>query len=110
MGDRVVGQGNFAVRPDRRQDASPAAVAAWHTSLDSIATLYRATSKLAERARNGAGDARARADTIAELQTRLGALHQALEAQVGPPTADMRAQLTSFSRLYVRLERSVVRR
>jgi len=110
MGDRVVGQGNFAVRPDRRQDASPAAVAAWHTSLDSIATLYRATSKLAERARNSAGDARARADTIAELQTRLGALHQALEAQVGPPTTDMRAQLTSFSRLYVRLERSVVRR
>jgi hypothetical protein len=110
VGDRVVGQGSFAVRPDRRQDAPPAAVAAWHTSLDSIATLYRATSRLAERARSGAGDARARADTLAELQTRIGALHQALEAQVGSPTADMRAQLTSFSRLYVRLERAVAGR
>ena len=50
---------------------------------------------------------RARGDTIAELQTRIGALHQLLEPQVGPPTADMRAQLASFSRLYARLERAV---
>jgi hypothetical protein len=49
----------------------------------------------------------ARADTIAELQTRLGALYQALEPQVGAPTADMRAQLASYSRLYARLERAL---
>ena len=40
----------------------------------------------------------------------IGALHQSLEAQVGSPTADMRAQLASFSRLYVRLERAVAGR
>jgi hypothetical protein len=107
VGDRVAGQGTFTVRPDRRQDAPATAVAAWHTNLDSIATLYRATAKLTERARNAAGELRARADTVAELQTRIGALHQALEAQVGPPTADMRAQLASYTRLYARLERVV---
>jgi hypothetical protein len=52
----------------------------------------------------------ARADTVAELQTRLGALHQLLESQVAPPTADMRAQLASFSKLYARLERAVAGR
>jgi hypothetical protein len=52
----------------------------------------------------------ARADTIAELQVRIGALHQALEPQVGAPTADMRAQLASYSRLYARLERDVAGR
>jgi hypothetical protein len=49
----------------------------------------------------------ARADTIAELQTRLGALYQALEPQVGAPSANMRAQLASYSRLFARLERAV---
>ena len=110
VGDRVVGQSTFTVRPDRRQDASPAAVTAWHSALDSIATLYRATVSLAARARAAGPGTRARADTIAELQTRIGALHQLLEAQVGPPTADMRAQLTSYSRLYARLERAVAGR
>ena len=107
VGDVVVGQRNFAVRPDRRQDAAPAVVRAWHTSLDSIATLYRSTSTLAERARGAGASMRARADTLAELQTRIGALHQLLEPQVGAPTADMRAQLAAFSRLYARLERAV---
>ena len=110
VGDRVVGQSTFTVRPDRRQDASPAAVTAWHSALDSIATLYRVTVSLAARARAAGPGTRARADTIAELQTRIGALHQLLEAQVGPPTADMRAQLTSYSRLYARLERAVAGR
>ena len=110
VGDRVVGQSTFTVRPDRRQDASPAAVTAWHSALDSIATLYRATVSLAARARAAGPGTRARADTIAELQTRIGALHQLLETQVGPPTADMRAQLTSYSRLYARLERAVAGR
>jgi hypothetical protein len=50
---------------------------------------------------------RARADTIAELQTRIGALHQLLEPLAGPPTADMRAQLASYFRLYARLERAI---
>jgi hypothetical protein len=49
----------------------------------------------------------ARADTLAELQTRLGALYQLLEPQVGAPTADMRAQLVSYSRLYARLQLAV---
>ena len=44
---------------------------------------------------------------FAELKTRLGALYQLLEPQVGAPTADMLAQLASYSRLYVRLERAV---
>jgi hypothetical protein len=107
VGDRVVGQRTFTVRPDRRQDAAPAAVAAWHAGLDSMATLYRSTAALAQRTRDAGASMRARADTIAELQTRIGALHQSLEPQVGPPTADMRAQLTSFSRLYARLERAM---
>jgi photosystem II stability/assembly factor-like uncharacterized protein len=108
VGDRVAGRSRFTVRPDRRQDAAPAAVQAWHSALDSIATLYRATAALAERARGAGASMKARADTVAELQTRIGALHQALEPQVGPPTADMRAQLASYSRLYARLERAVI--
>ena len=75
-----------------------------------VATLYRSTAALAKRARDAGASMRARADTIAELQTRIGALHQLLEPQVGPPTADMRAQLGSFSRLYARLERAMSRR
>ena len=110
VGDRVVGQSTFIVRPDRRQDASAAAVAAWHAGLDSIATLYRSTASLAQRARSAGASMSARADTVAELQTRLGALHQLLESQVAPPTADMRAQLASFSKLYARLERAVAGR
>jgi hypothetical protein len=105
VGDRVVGRNTFTVRPDPRQDAAPAAVQAWHAGLDSIAALYRATAALVGRARSAG--VTARADTVAELQTRLGALYQALEPQVGPPTADMRAQLVSYSRLYARLERAV---
>jgi len=107
VGDRVVGRSTFTVRPDRRQDASPAAVQAWHAGLDSIATLYRSTAALAQRARDAGANMRARADTVAELQTRVAALFQSLEPQVGPPTADMRAQLGSYSRLYARLERAV---
>ena len=107
VGDRVVERRTVAVRPDRRQDASPAAFRAWHAGLDSIATLYRATAALADRARAAGADARAHADTLAELQTRVGALYQALEPQVGAPSADMRAQLASYARLYARLERAV---
>ena len=108
--DRVVGRNMFTVRPDRRQDAAPAAVQAWHSALDSIATLYRATARLTERARGAGESMKARADTITELQARIGALHQALEPQVGAPTADMRAQLASYSKLYARLERAVAGR
>jgi hypothetical protein len=103
-----VGKRRFTVRPDRRQDASPVAMAAWHTALDSIASVYRATSALAERARSAAP--RARADTVAELRTRIGSLYSALETMVAPPTADMRAQLAFYSRLYARLERAVAGR
>jgi photosystem II stability/assembly factor-like uncharacterized protein len=110
VGDRVVDRRTVSVRPDRRQDAGPAAFRAWHAGLDSVATLYRAAAALAERSRAAAGGGdggglRARADTVAELQTRLGALYQGLEAQVGAPSADMRAQLASYARLYARLER-----
>jgi hypothetical protein len=105
-GGAVVGRGSFEVRADRRQDASPAARAAWHTTLDSIATLYSATVALRQRTGTVNGE-RERADTIAELQARIGALYQALEPQVGPPTADMRAQLASYAALYARLERGV---
>jgi photosystem II stability/assembly factor-like uncharacterized protein len=105
VGDRVVGRNAFTVRPDPRQDAAPAAVQAWHAGLDSIATLYRATVTLVGRARGAGASMSARADTLAELQTRLGALYQALEPQVGAPTADMRAQLASYARLYGRLKR-----
>ncbi|MEO7713735.1 MAG: hypothetical protein ABIV10_12540 [Gemmatimonadaceae bacterium] len=93
----------FDVRADPRQDASPAARESWHAALDSIAALYVATSALEQRTRALGPASRARADTIAELQMRVGALHQLLEPQVGPPTADMRAQLASFTRLYARL-------
>jgi hypothetical protein len=110
VGDRVVGQSAFTIRPDRRQDASATAVAAWHTAIDSIATLYRSAATLAQRARSAGASVSARADTIAELQTRIGALHQTLESQVGAPTADMRAQLASYSKSYARLERAVAGR
>ncbi len=101
----VATQRTFDVRADRRQDASPAARAAWHTALDSIAALYRATAALEQRTRALGPSAKARADTIAELQMRVGALHQQLEPQVGAPSGDMRAQLVSFSRLLAWLER-----
>jgi photosystem II stability/assembly factor-like uncharacterized protein len=110
VGDRVVGRNTFTVRPDPRQDATPAAMQAWHSGLDSVATVYRATAALLARARAADASTKARADTIGELQVRLGALYQALESQVGAPTADMRAQLASYSRLYVRLERAVAGR
>ena len=92
----------FDVHPDRRQDASPAAREAWHVAMDSIATLYRTTSVLEQRTRAMGPSAKERADTIAELQMRVGALHQLLESQIGFPTADMRAQLASFARVYAR--------
>ena len=106
-GDKVIGRSSFTVHADRRQDATPAVRQSWHVALDSIAALYRATASLAQRARSAGGTMRPRADTIAELQTRIGALHQLLEPQVGAPSADMRAQLESFSKLYARLERAV---
>jgi hypothetical protein len=107
VADRVIARDTVAVRPDRRQDATPATFRAWYAGLDSIATLYRATATLAERARAAGADARPRADTFVELQTRLGALYQALEPQVGAPSADMRAQLASYARVYARLERAM---
>ena len=98
---REVGRGSFVVRPDRRQDAAAPTVEAWHVGLDAVAVLYRATNALRERVI--AANARARADTVAELQTRIGALHQAMETQVSTPTADMRKQLASYAALYARL-------
>jgi photosystem II stability/assembly factor-like uncharacterized protein len=107
-GGQTVGRGAFEVRPDRRQDAAPRIREAWQAALDSVATLYRATAALEQRARGAAGSGgRERADTIAELQARVGALYQSLEPQMGAPTADMRAQLASYSVLYARLERAV---
>ena len=107
-GGAVVGRANFTVRADPRQDASPAVLERWHVTLDSITTLYRATVALEQKSRAGTGTTgRERADTIAELQMRVGALFQALETQVGPPTADMRAQLMRFSALHARLARGV---
>lgn len=102
----TVGQASFAVRADPRQDASPAVRERWHVALDSIATLYRATVALEQKVRAAtATNAKERADAIAELQMRVGALFQALETQVGPPSADMRAQLASFTAVYARLLR-----
>ena len=105
---RAVGSGTFTIRADRRQDASPAVREAWHVALDTVAALYRATAALEQRART-ATDAvgRDRAKTIAELQMRIAALHQALEAQIGPSSADMRAQLASYAALFARLEREM---
>jgi nitrate/nitrite-specific signal transduction histidine kinase len=80
---------------------------AWHAGLDSVATVYRATAALLARVRAADASMKTRADTVGELQTRLGALYQALESQVGPPTADMRKQLASYSALYARMERTV---
>ena len=103
-GGQIVGNAAFVVRADPRQDASLAARERWQASLDSTSTLYRATAALEQRARSAGGaGGRERADTIAELQMRVGALYQLLESQVGPPTADMRAQLASFSAVYARL-------
>ena len=104
----MVGRADFTVRADSRQDASPAVRERWQAALDSIATLYRATVALEQRSRGPAGaGGRERADTIAELQMRAGTLFQALETQVGTPTAAMRAQLTNFAAVYARLARSV---
>ena len=105
---RAVGSGTFTIRADRRQDASPAVREAWHVALDTVAALYRATAALEQRART-ATDAvgQDRAQTIAELQMRIAALHQALEAQIGPSSADMRAQLASYAALFARLEREM---
>lgn len=107
VGDRVVERRTFAVRPDRRQDAAPAVTRAWHAALDSVATLYRATASLAERARGGGAATRARADTLAALQARVGALYQAIEPSVGAPSADMRAQLAAYARVYARIEQAM---
>jgi hypothetical protein len=100
---REVGRASFTVKPDRRQDASVATTNAWHAGLDSVATLYRSAAALLERAREG--NVRARVDTIAELQTRVGALYQAMETQVSAPSADMRAQLASYSAIHARMAR-----
>ncbi|HUQ45844.1 MAG TPA: hypothetical protein VM033_04300 [Gemmatimonadaceae bacterium] len=102
VGGTAAARRTFDVHPDRRQDATSAAREAWHVAMDSIATLYRATSTLEQRTRTLGPSAKERADTIAELQMRVGALHQLLESQVGFPTADMRAQLASFARVYAR--------
>jgi hypothetical protein len=104
---REVGRNLFDVRPDRRQDASVATMNAWHVGLDAVATLYRSNAALLARARTA--NVRARADTVAELQTRIGALYQAMETQVSAPSADMRAQLASYSAVHARLAREVDR-
>ncbi|CAN5900002.1 hypothetical protein BH11GEM2_BH11GEM2_14220 [soil metagenome] len=104
---REVGRNSFDVRPDRRQDASAATMNAWHVGLDAVATLYRSNAALLARARTA--NVRARADTVAELQTRIGALYQAMETQVSAPSADMRAQLASYSAFHARLAREVGR-
>ncbi|MBC7672085.1 MAG: hypothetical protein H7247_06640 [Polaromonas sp.] len=107
----MIGRANFTVRADVRQDASPAVRERWHVALDSVTTLYRATVALQQKGGGTVGaNGRERADTIAELQMRVGALFQALETQVGPPTADMRAQLASFAAVYARLARGVTAR
>ncbi len=103
-GGRLVGRDTLVVRADLRQDATAAVREGWQVALDSIATLYRATAALHERTRAPGASAAARADTIAELQMRVAALYQLLESQVAPPTADMRAQLASFARLYARMD------
>ena len=107
-GGRSVVRRQFDVRADRRQDASPAVRALWHVTLDTVASLYRASAALEQRARVATDAAgRTRAATVAELQARIGTLHQALEAQIAPPSADMRAQLASYSVLLARLDREV---
>ena len=108
VGETVVSQGTLAVRADARQDIAPAARASWHEAVDSVATLYRATALLLDRARSAG--MRQRADTAAELQARIGALHSLLEPQIGAPSADMRAQLMNFSKLFARLDRAVAGR
>ena len=100
---RRVGNAAFEVRADRRDDTPATVRMAWHTALDSVATLYRATVVLARRARPAGVAARERADTATELQTRVGALYQALTPMIGRMSVDMRAQLASFSARYARL-------
>ncbi|MFN9213866.1 MAG: WD40/YVTN/BNR-like repeat-containing protein [Gemmatimonadota bacterium] len=108
---QVRGQRMVQVLPDARQDAAPAAREAWHAALESITALARRTAAALESARAASGPgappaAVNRAATLAELQQRLTALFVQLEAQVGPPTADMRAQLASYTDLFARLERA----
>ena len=105
---QIVANAKFDIRGDRRQDASPAAREAWQTALDSIATLARAAAALDKRV-SAATDAagRERAATVAELRIRVSALYLALEPQIGAPSADMRAQLVSYSALLARLARDM---
>ena len=103
---RRVGNAAFEVRADRRDDTPATVRMAWHTALDSVGALYRATVALERGARAAGVQGRERADTVAELQARVGALYQALTPMVGRMTGDMRAQLASFSVRYARLARA----
>jgi photosystem II stability/assembly factor-like uncharacterized protein len=100
---QVIGQRNVSVLPDARQDATPATREAWHMALDSVESVACRAAALAARLR--ASGPRDKADTAAEVQSRATALFSMLEAQVGTPTADMRAQLASFSAVLARMER-----
>ena len=100
---------SFEVRRDRRDDSPADVREAWHIGVDSVATLYRAVATLEHRARVAGVSNKERADTVAELQMRVGALYQALTPMIGRMTADMRAQLASYSALYARLARGDAR-
>jgi hypothetical protein len=100
---QVIGQRTVTVLADARQDASSATREAWHMALDTTAALARRTATLAQRLR--ASGPKDKADTAAELQARVTALFSQLEAQIGLPTADMRAQLSSYAAVLNRLER-----
>nr|MCU0623235.1 hypothetical protein [Gemmatimonadaceae bacterium] len=108
---QVRGQRTVTVLPDARQDASPVVREAWHAALDSIEAMARRTAAALAQARAAAGPgapaaATERAATLAELQQRVNALFSQLEAQVGAPTTDMRAQWSSYAALLARLERT----
>lgn len=73
--------------------------------------MARRTAAALTQARAAAGPGASpaaieRAAALGELQQRLTALFSLLEAQVGPPTADMRAQMASFAAVLTRLERT----
>lgn len=96
------------VQPAAGQDATPAAREAWQAALDEIAALGQRTVTLVTRARGFSGPAAAtRAETAVALHGLVTGLYARLEAQIGPPTADMRAQLASFTTRAAQLEQSL---
>ncbi len=104
---QVVGQRPITILPDARQDASAAVLEQWHAALDTVEALYRSVVAAEERAWRASAAtpaARPRAQTLAELRQLVLGLHRGLDAQVGAPSADMRAQLASFTAALARLE------